>query len=290
LAPWDNTEPKKQQQHRGEAPLNTDTPAEDHSAEDQADETSSEGASSDPSGRRKLLRDVNGWLAAALCLPGCAVLCASFSAWSWLTMPLAGLGLVLAPLGLAVSEKRTTLEFVWTGLGTGLNVVVLFIMLFFPALLNPSWVATASPKETGTVKGKVYFEGRPVKYGKVVFAASDHATRSGPIQEDGSYAVEEITLGPARIVVASPNPRPGGSQIEAEFKELEKRSIQRKTAVNSPKDSEKWAPIPGHYADFKESGLVVEVVKGTTTHNIELKEKPKPKEKEPGSKKKKPSP
>ena len=61
------------------------------------------------------------------------------------------------------------------------------------------------------VTGKVTYQGRTVVHGSVIFLGADNKARSGVIEPDGSYAVEGIRLGEARIAVISRAPSKGRS-------------------------------------------------------------------------------
>jgi hypothetical protein len=106
------------------------------------------------------------------------------------------------------------------------------------------------------VRGKVtYPDGRPVTEGMVVFEARDDKepiTARGEIQPDGSYQLSTFKpgdgarLGKHRVLVApkfDPN------------------------AVDGPA---KPPPFDPRYADFKTSGLEVEVTSGTSDYPLQV--------------------
>ena len=62
---------------------------------------------------------------------------------------------------------------------------------------------------TAKVTGKVTYQGRPVVYGSVTFLSADKTARSGAIQADGSYAVEDVPSGTVQIGVTSRDPSRG---------------------------------------------------------------------------------
>ena len=84
------------------------------------------------------------------------------------------------------------------------------------------------------VTGKVAYEGQPLNSGKVIFyGKKDWRPRSGRIQEDGSYTVQNVPVGVAFISVENRN-------------------------------------IPQKYAVVAHSDLKCEVQEGGTTYDIEL--------------------
>jgi len=72
---------------------------------------------------------------------------------------------------------------------------------------------------TGSVSGKVYYNGKVLKGGYVSFLpAEGQAAPPATIQEDGSYSVPKVLAGPVKICVdtSSLNPanRPAGSRYK----------------------------------------------------------------------------
>lgn len=122
------------------------------------------------------------------------------------------------------------------------------------------------------VTGKVYFEGKPVSLGAVVFVGTDGAPRTGSIEPDGSFLVKGVTPGPARIAVASLNP----AQLDADF-EIELQEKFAKLGIPlpppEPQNTSEWFPIPKAYGDVDTSELKADIQRGTTHFDIHLAEK-----------------
>jgi hypothetical protein len=100
------------------------------------------------------------------------------------------------------------------------------------ALLAPT--ATAQEK-TGTITGKITFQGKPLTGGVVTFIGKG-AKIPGRINADGTYRVREMPVGEAKIVVES-----------------------------------KDVAIPKAFASAKTTPLIVRVQEGKQQHDIELK-------------------
>lgn len=134
----------------------------------------------------------------------------------------------------------------------------------------PRWMLAAAlltmalsgcSSSTGTVSGKVAFQGKPVPAGTVTFIHADGPTRSGSIHE-GSYSVAQIPPGPCLILIVSlPPPRSMWSP--------EKRERAAGNSVSSKFQAP--MPLPARYGDPQKSDLRYEVTTGRQTHDIELK-------------------
>jgi hypothetical protein len=111
---------------------------------------------------------------------------------------------------------------------------------------------------TADLTGKVTFDGKPVVFGNVVLIGADGATRYGPLQPDGSYRVDKVPVGPAKVMVSSPPP-PGAGPPQ------EMTAIDREKAAGAPPVpvdqtlAKNWFPIPSKYGNPAESGLTVNV-------------------------------
>src|ERR1051325_11698202 len=85
-----------------------------------------------------------------------------------------------------------------------------------PILLFAFFSAGCGSK-TAPVSGKVTFRGALLKDGRVTFISENGKPRSGRIEKDGTYLVEDALLGPNRVVV-DPMPQ---EMAHAEVKEKE---------------------------------------------------------------------
>jgi hypothetical protein len=118
-----------------------------------------------------------------------------------------------------------------------------------------------------TVSGKVTFQGRPVTHGSVIFLLADGTAQSVAIQPDGSYQIENVPPGTAKIAVISRNPTRGRSTTG---------NRKPAGAGNSAKASAKtptvgWFPLPARFESPESSGLRCEMASGQMGHDIEMK-------------------
>ncbi len=126
------------------------------------------------------------------------------------------------------------------------------------ALLALALMGCSHP--TAHVSGKVTYQGKPLPTGTVTFYSADNkVVRSSQIATDGTYAVEKVPLGVAKISVTTPPPLPTVS------KEVAAGSPSGDTPVVKP------VPISPLYGDPEKSRLTCEVQQSNQTHNIDLK-------------------
>ena len=111
---------------------------------------------------------------------------------------------------------------------------------------------------TAEVTGKVTYKGRAVRYGSVIFLSADKTARSGVIEPDGSFTVEGVPRGAAKIAVISRNPAMG-------------RSVVRNGKRTRPDKIEQWFPLPPQYESPTTAGLSCTIDAGRFRYDIELK-------------------
>ena len=114
-------------------------------------------------------------------------------------------------------------------------------------------------KSTGSVSGKVTYQGKALPGGYVNFLSQGEkqVTKSSSIQSDGSYAVSGLPVGPAKISVQGLKarrlaslPGQGGKENKVEQKEVY---------------------VPDKYGNTETSSLTYEVKPGSQPHDIDLK-------------------
>jgi hypothetical protein len=133
----------------------------------------------------------------------------------------------------------------------------------------------------GSISGKVTYQGKPISGGKVTFLTSDQKVRTAPIGSDGSYSIDKVTVGPAKIAVEPPIPlgpmippgadpsKPGG-MASSKPVGMDPSKFDAPAGAAPPPEV-KEVPLPPKYKDAEKSGLTYTVVQGKQQHNIELK-------------------
>jgi hypothetical protein len=119
--------------------------------------------------------------------------------------------------------------------------------------------------KTATVTGKVSYQGRPVTYGSLIFLSADRTARSGVIERDGSYRIEGVPPGTAKIGVISRDPSKGRSVVRNQKRADAGNKEAEKTALKE------WFPLPSKFEDPAASGLSFTVDSRRVSHDIDLK-------------------
>jgi hypothetical protein len=117
--------------------------------------------------------------------------------------------------------------------------------------------------DEGTVKGRVLYNGQPLKSGTVTFLFADGSKKGSAIGPDGHYRMANVPTGLAHIGVKSENHVPPG--------------LQQQPGAPGVKPDEPREPvvkIPSSYNTPEGSRLTYEVRKGSQEYNIELTSKP----------------
>jgi hypothetical protein len=114
----------------------------------------------------------------------------------------------------------------------------------------------------GDVTGKVTYRGRALVWGTVQFEGSDGMLRQGNIKGDGTYSVQGVAAGEAKVAVSSINPS------SADF---QPRVVEGKAPPPPRPKVEGWFPIPERYDTPHKSGLTYTIKSGPNTIDIELK-------------------
>jgi hypothetical protein len=131
-------------------------------------------------------------------------------------------------------------------------------------------LAAAGCGGTADVSGKVTYQGKPVVYGTVVLFGPDGVPKSGAIRPDGTFRVDGVKLGPAKVAVSSP--RPPGSQPAGRGRGG-RDDGDKPPPDEAPADPEvirNWVALPEKYADPDRSGLTADVQPGRPL-DLELK-------------------
>ena len=114
----------------------------------------------------------------------------------------------------------------------------------------------------GDASGKVTYQGKTLVWGTVQFEGSDGTLKQGNIDSDGTYSVQGLATGEAKVAVSSINPK------SSDF-----TPIRREGAPPPPPRPEVkgWFPIPNKYDSPHKSGVIVTIKSGANAIDIELK-------------------
>src|SRR3954468_2250572 len=114
----------------------------------------------------------------------------------------------------------------------------------------------------GDVSGKVTYQGKALVWGTVQFEGSDGMLKQGNINRDGTYSVQGLATGEAKVAVSSINPN------SADF---QPRVVEGKAPPPPRPKVEGWFPIPEKYDTPHRSGLTYTIKSGPNTFDIDLK-------------------
>jgi len=135
--------------------------------------------------------------------------------------------------------------------------------LMLLVLLTPALVLFGCGSKTGTISGKVTYQGKPLGGGSVNFLSEgpNPTMKTGGIQKDGSYSVSGVPVGPAKITVQGIHAR----------KLLIPAQLQKEQGKTEVTTDQPEVYVPPQYSNTETSGLRYEVRPGSQTHDIELK-------------------
>jgi hypothetical protein len=144
-------------------------------------------------------------------------------------------------------------------------------------------------RQSGTVSGKVTYQGKELKGGTVAFISSEGLpSGTTQIKEDGTYEVRDISAGKYQIAVdtealiKTSNSDQYGSKMTRPAKEMGpppganvpegyKASSGIDADAIRKSNAKKYVKIPLNYGKPDTSGLEFTVVAGSQNHDIELK-------------------
>jgi hypothetical protein len=140
------------------------------------------------------------------------------------------------------------------------------VTLSMAAAAGLALAAPGCAKPTGSVSGKVVFNGKTVRSGSVMFLGSDSKPHYGQITDEGKYTVEQIPAGPAKITVSSPDP----SFTPKRGRNVDDPGVPARGEEARP-EVKGWFALPPQYANPAQTPLTFEVKAGTNSHDLELK-------------------
>jgi hypothetical protein len=144
--------------------------------------------------------------------------------------------------------------------------------------------AVAGCKGKANVVGKVRYNGKELTFGSVSIEGENGIVIVGQIGTDGSYRVEGVNRGKARVSVSAMNEKfgemmaalAGQGKAMPKDEEAAKKMAGRSGASGPGQgvniDPQQYSAIPLFYQDFGTSGLTVDVNSSETKYDIELRE------------------
>lgn len=120
-------------------------------------------------------------------------------------------------------------------------------------------------KPKGNVKGKVYYKDKALTGGTVTFHGENKAARSATIQEDGSYHIKAMPVGPVKITVSTP---PGALSAKGDQAKMIGAKSDAQTVAGS---GAALVPVPPEYGDKDKSKESYTVTAGDQEYDIRLK-------------------
>lgn len=114
----------------------------------------------------------------------------------------------------------------------------------------------------GDASGKVTYQGKTLVWGTVQFEGSDGTLKQCNINPDGTYSVQGLAAGEAKVAVSSINPNSS---------DFQPRVVEGRPAPAPRPQVKGWFPIPAQYDAPHKSGLVYTIKSGANTIDIELK-------------------
>jgi hypothetical protein len=104
-------------------------------------------------------------------------------------------------------------------------------------------------EKTGTVAGRVDYQGKPLPGGFIDFISDNGRSATGRIEPNGSYVVSGVPIGPAKISV---------------------RDLSG--AMGARSEKEKAIRIPLRYRSAEGSGLRYTVTSGRQDHDVQIQD------------------
>lgn len=122
--------------------------------------------------------------------------------------------------------------------------------------------------ETGTVSGRITFEGKPVPEGCGVVFMRDKGgyVGTGKTDSSGQYLLYmrdglQIVVGTYRVSITPPNP----------VANLDQDEIMRLQSAGKLPDTSKMKEVPDRYRDPENSKTIFEVKPGSNTFDLDMK-------------------
>jgi hypothetical protein len=129
---------------------------------------------------------------------------------------------------------------------------------------------------TGTITGKVTYQGKALPAGNIAFVHPERGGVSTQIR-DGAFTIDKVPTGETQIAITSPAPpkgapaaMPGGPKDKGAGGGPPKDALPPGVKYGQREEIQ-YMKIPDHYADPKTSTLTHTVKSGKQEYNVDLK-------------------
>jgi len=129
---------------------------------------------------------------------------------------------------------------------------------------------------TGSITGKVSYQGKALPVGNITFVVAERPPASAQIR-DGAFSIDKVPTGEAKIAITAPAP-PAKGPAGPKGAPKDKGGGPTKAVLPSGVDyggreEINTLKIPDHYADLEKSGLKHTVVSGKQEFNVDLQDR-----------------
>lgn len=151
-------------------------------------------------------------------------------------------------------------------------------LILFPLL----GLAIGCGSKAGTISGKVYYKGKVLQSGAINIVPEGKGGGFGsPIARDGTYRVEKVPAGRAKIsVVSGSSKAPTAQEMQEGMGGMGAKMAQKGMDEQRSMLKEKGKPadagpieavnLPEKYGDPEQSGLTIDVTGGKQAHDIKI--------------------
>ena len=143
--------------------------------------------------------------------------------------------------------------------------------LMLPVFLSLALVGCGA--STAKVSGKVTYGDKIVKGGDVTFVVEGKGTASARINEDGTYTVEGVPAGTAKVCVDTKALNPANVTGVVKFNPPKDAKLPEGLAGAGADKAElqrRFVAIPERYADLNKTPLTTTITGGTQEYNIKI--------------------
>ena len=124
--------------------------------------------------------------------------------------------------------------------------------------------------DSGTVSGKVVYNGTPVKGGVVSFIDGQGHAVNADVQQDGTYSASKVPLGDVKVTVTTPKAATPNANTPS-YEAPSGSGFQNPNAAPASGGAKDIVQIPAEYGDPEKTTLKYTVKPGSQTYDPPLK-------------------